>query len=223
MSLLAVCALEQLHTLTVVARGLWWNEDSDVDEEDMSSDDEDIDTDEEWDRFEHGLASLQLTSLSMVYTAVPPALPDTLRRLSIKSPWMGTEGGDGRVPRDFALLGALTRLTHLKLSRTDADASGKPVDLAPLASLANLERFILKNSPRPSLVPLEGLTRLTGLSLKGMYSADGPGVDIPDGLAAMTTLKSLNLSEIVDLAGSREYFAGMGTHTVCELTKTTFM
>lgn len=214
-----MCTLKQLHTLSVVARGLWRNEDPDVD---MPSDEDtdDIDEDEEWDRFEHGLASMQLTSLSMVYTDLPPAFPTTLRRLCIKAPWMGS--GEERTPGDFAHLGPLTHLTYLKLSMTDADGSGRPVDLAPVASMPNLERFMLKDSPRPSLVPLAGLTRLTALSLKGMWCGDGQGVPIPDGLAAMTTLKALNLSHIEDLTGSREYFAGMSSYTTCELSDTTF-
>ena len=169
-------------------------------------------------RMAEAFASMhQLTRLEVASARCPLSFPPALRRLRLDS----VPGDDEAQVAVIDRIGELTLLTHLELARCGVD-----VNLAPLASLANLETFGFAGNSRASLAPLATLTRLTSLDLAGMYLSDHSGhgvhsVRVPDGLATLTTLRALNMSEIHLLEGWDDVVAALHPSTVYDATGTT--
>lgn len=197
-SLLAVGALERLHALTIVSGGLF----------SLLGDEDEPDAQQ---RIVGGLASLHLTRLELVSTALLPAFPATLRHLLIED--------TGKLGEDvMTRVGELTRLTHLELRQC-----GVVDGLGAVSSLVNLEFFGFADNPRQSLAPLAPLTRITSLDLAGMYvDDDDSGVSIPDGVHGLDALRVLNLSFIRNLMGWPALKQSMPDHTTFHTHGTTF-
>lgn len=207
----AVATLENLRVMNVNYMALWTPPDVEAEIE------------AERDLFRSSLAALHITRLVLDNTTLaPPFFPITLVDLSIEYPFLHYDESLSEP------IGALTRLTRLKLNYLD-------VNLANLTGLTNLRTLSLADNPRTSLVPLAHLTSITSLDLTGMFKqqyvddSDDDGEDvhevtvaIPDGLAALTALRTLNLTEIKNLTGWHDFFINMPAHTMCITTKTTY-
>ena len=101
---------------------------------------------------------------------------------------------------DYAPLGALTKLTSLKLSRCNEDGTGNAVkDIAWMKNLTALKTLYLQHNEISDLTPLSGLKSLTKLNLS-YNSLENDDLKAIEKLTNLTELALYGLKKISDFS-----------------------
>ena len=207
----AVATLEHLDTLRVIGGGLSGS---------AHQTDSEHEEDPDGEFLPPALQSLHLTRLVLHDTPSLPAYPVTLLDLDIDKTLHGWREDD------TALVAGLTRLTRLRISGRPARVKAwqTALSITALSSLRELRTLVYNK--RLSLAEVRMLSRLpklTSLDLGGMYDAEcKTHVRLPHGLATLTGLRSLGMTNIHKLKGWSALKSELPDHTVCDVTGTTF-
>ena len=106
---------------------------------------------------------------------------------------------------DISPLSELHKLRYLRFSRTLGGGIGRPIDLAPLSGLSNLEQLMILMSKTSDISPLAGLEKLRYLELHLTWVSDISAVaELPS-----LNFVSLNADHVYDFAPLLE--SGLGT------------
>ena len=101
---------------------------------------------------------------------------------------------------DYAPLGALTKLTTLKLRRCNEDGTGNPVrDIEWMKNLTALKNLYLQHNEISDLTPLSGLKSLTKLNL-AYNTLEDDDLNALENLTNLTELSLYGLKKITDVS-----------------------
>ena len=107
---------------------------------------------------------------------------------------------------DISPLSELHKLRYLRFSRTLGGGIGRPIDLAPLSGLSNLEQLFIQMSKTSDISPLAGLNKLHHLELRLTQVSD---ISAVAGLASLNFV-SLSADHVYDFAPLLE--SGLAPH-----------